>query len=198
MNKKGFTLIEVLVSLVILAIIAVISSNILKSSLETERITSEQLESIKELSLASSIIRRDVRQLVNVNLRDFYGNNENGTLISEINTQNLIFNTSIKSISDQISPIKRVEYILDGNNFIKKQFFSSNPFSPDDYTKIELIQNVSNLTISFLHKDTWHQSWPINLETSKKIPVLIKIEFLKDKKNYTWILDPNITHALQN
>ena len=36
---KGFTLIEVLVSLVILSMITIISSNILQSSLETESLS---------------------------------------------------------------------------------------------------------------------------------------------------------------
>ena len=43
--KKGFTLIEVLVSLIILSMIAVISSNILQSSIEIERTSSERLKS---------------------------------------------------------------------------------------------------------------------------------------------------------
>ena len=61
MNNKGFTILEVLISLVILSMIAIVSSNILKSSLETEQETSLQLNSIKELNLASTIIRRDLR-----------------------------------------------------------------------------------------------------------------------------------------
>ena len=60
MNNKGFTIIEVLISLVILSMIAIVSSNILKSSLDTEQETSLQLNSIKELNLASTIIRRAV------------------------------------------------------------------------------------------------------------------------------------------
>ena len=75
MSNKGFTIIEVLISLVILSMIAIVSSNILKSSLNTEQETSLQLNSIKELNLASTIIRRDLRQIVNVNSKDFYGNN---------------------------------------------------------------------------------------------------------------------------
>ena len=71
MNNKGFTIIEVLVSLVILSMIAIVSSNILKSSLETEQETSQHLNYIKELNLASTIIRRDLRQIVNVSSKEF-------------------------------------------------------------------------------------------------------------------------------
>jgi type II secretion system protein J len=196
MNNKGFTIIEVLISLVILSMIAIVSSNILKSSLNTEQETSLQLNSIKELNLASTIIRRDLRQIVNVNSKDFYGNNLYGTFISQINSQSLMFNSNIKSLSDEVSPIKRIQYELDDNNLIRKQYFSSNPYGQDDFTKIELIKNIDNLRFSFFHENSWHQSWPVSLVASKKIPMLIKIEFTKKNKEYSWIVNPNIIYEL--
>ena len=198
MNNKGFTIIEVLVSLVILSMIAIVSSNILKSSLETEQETSLQLESIKELNLASTIIRRDFRQIANVSLKDYYGNNLYGTLISQVNSKSVIFNSNIKSISNEVSPIKRINYELINNKLIRKQFFSSNPYGQDDFTQMELIKDIENLQFSFLYENSWHESWPISLITSKKIPTLIKIEFSKKNKEYLWIIDPNLTYALQN
>ena len=71
--NKGFTLIEVLVSLVILSLIGLICSQILSSALESEEISTKKLNEVKELSLSSSIIRRDLRQAVNVPSRDYYG-----------------------------------------------------------------------------------------------------------------------------
>ena len=133
MSNKGFTIIEVLISLVILSMIAIVSSNILKSSLNTEQETSLQLNSIKELNLASTIIRRDLRQIVNVNSKDFYGNNLYGTFISQINSQSLIFNSNIKSLSDEVSPIKRIQYELDDNNLISCLLYTSP--SPRDRQK---------------------------------------------------------------
>ena len=198
MNNKGFTIIEVLVSLVILSMIAIVSSNILKSSLESEQETSAQLNLIKELSLASTIIRRDFRQIVNARMKDFYGNNLYGTIINQINSDSLIFNSNIKSISNDVSPIKRINYVLIDNKLIRKQFFSSNPYSQDDFTEIELIKDIDNLQFSFFHENLWHESWPVSLITSKKIPTLVKIEFSKKNKEYSLIIDPNLTYALQN
>ena len=196
MSNKGFTIIEVLISLVILSMIAIVSSNILKSSLDTEQETSLQLNSIKELNLASIIFRRDLRQIVNVNSKDFYGNNLSGTLISQVNSKSLMFNSNIKSLSNEVSPIKRIQYELDENNFIRKQYFSSNPYGQDDFIKIELIKNVDNLSFSFFHENSWHESWPVSSITSNKIPILVKIEFTKKNKEYSWIIDPNISHVL--
>ena len=198
MSKKGFTIIEVLVTLIILSMIAIISSNILQSSLESEKVSSQRLYSIKELNLASSILRRDIRQIANVSIKDFYGNKINGTFISELGSENLMFTTKVKSFSNEVSPLKRVQYVIENKNFIRKQYYSSNPYNQDEFTKSIIINDIDNLKLSFLNENKWHQSWPVSPITSKKIPTLIKIEFRLDNKDYSWVINPNIEYALQN
>ena len=198
MSNKGFTIIEVLVTLIILSMIAIISSNILQSSIESEKVSSLRLNSIKELNLASSILRRDIRQIANVSIKDFYGNKINGTFISELGSENLMFTTKVKSFSNEVSPLKRVQYVIENKNFIRKQYYSSNPYNQDEYTKSIIINDIDNLKLSFLNENKWHQSWPVSPITSKKIPTLIKIEFRLDNKDYSWVINPNIEYALQN
>jgi len=198
MNNKGFTIIEVLVTLIILSMIAIITSNILQSSLESEKISSQRLNSIKELNLASSILRRDIRQIANVSIKDFYGNKINGTFISELGSENLMFTTKVKSFSNEVSPLKRVQYVIENKNFIRKQYYSSNPYNQDEFTKSIIINDIDNLKLSFLNENKWHQSWPVSPITSEKIPTLIKIEFRLDNKDYSWVINPNIEYALQN
>ena len=198
MNNKGFTIIEVLVTLIILSMIAIITSNILQSSLESEKKSTQRLNSIKELNLASSILRRDIRQIANVSIKDFYGNKMYGTFISELNSDNLMFTTKVKSFSNEVSPLKRVQYVIENKNFIRKQYYSSNPYNQDEFTKSIIINDIDNLKLSFLNENKWHQSWPVSPITSKKIPTLIKIEFRLDNKDYSWVINPNIEYALQN
>ena len=198
MSKKGFTIIEVLVTLIILSMIAIISSNILQSSIESEKVSSLRLNSIKELNLASSILRRDIRQIANVSIKDFYGNKINGTFISELGSENLMFTTKVKSFSNEVSPLKRVQYVIENKNFIRKQYYSSNPYNQDEFTKSIIINDIDNLKLSFLNENKWHQSWPVSPITSKKIPTLIKIEFILDNKDYSWVINSNIEYALQN
>ena len=71
--KDGFTLIEVLIAIVIMTVIAVISTNILQSSLSSREFTNESIEKTKQINLASNLVRRDFRQSINVPMRDFYG-----------------------------------------------------------------------------------------------------------------------------
>ena len=198
MNRKGFTIVEVLVSLIILSIIAVISSNILQSSLDTERNTTKHLNSIKELNLSSSILRRDIRQIVNIPSRDFFGNTLYGTFVSNENSEAIMFNTKIKSLSNKVSPIKRVEYILEKDVLFRRQYYSSNPYDQNDYVESVMLENLEELNFTFMYENKWHNSWPISSITARKIPTLIKLEFLINNRVYSWLVEPNISYASQD
>jgi len=195
--NKGFTIIEVLVSLVILAAIAVISSNILQSAIDTEQKSTSQLNSIKELNLASSILRRDIRQIINVPSRDFFGESENGTFISNNNSNKFSFNTRISSLSNEISPIKKVDYVYEDNMLIRRQFYSSNPYNADDFNEYVLLKDISEMEMSFLYGNRWYRLWPIDVISSRKIPKLIRLEFKISGKEYSWLIEPNITYPFQ-
>ena len=195
--SKGFTLIEILISLVILSMIAVISSNILQSSLELERTSTSRLADVRNLNFSSVIIRRDIRQIVNTNLRDGFGDSIDGSFSGNNITKKIFFNTKINSISNEVSPIKRVEYELIDGKFIRKQYFSSNPYNLDEYISSNLIDEVSELEILFLNEKQWYSSWPIDQNTINKIPKLIKLEFTQNNKEYLWIIEPNIDYEVQ-
>ena len=195
--NRGFTLIEVLVSLVILSLITIISSNILQSSLETEQISSERLQSARALNFSSIILRRDIRQIINVPLRDYYGDPINGTFLGSNDDKRISFNSKIKSISNEISPIKRIEYVLDDNKLIRRQFFSSNPYDSNENIESNFIEEISDLDIRFMHDRNWHDRWPISPVTERTIPTLVKLEFKKSGKEYIWIIEPNIDYAFK-
>ena len=195
--SKGFTLIEILISLVILSMIAVISSNILQSSLELERNSTSRLADVRNLNFSSVIIRRDIRQIVNTNLRDSFGDSIEGSFSGNNITKRIFFNTKVNSISNEVSPIKRVEYVLIDDKFIRKQYFSSNPYNLDEYISSNLIDEVSELEILFLSEKQWYSSWPIDQNTTNKIPKLIKLEFTQNNKEYLWIIEPNIDYEFQ-
>ena len=195
--NRGFTLIEVLVSLVILSLITVISSSILQSSLDIERTVSQRLHSARSLNFSSIIVKRDIRQAINVPLRDNYGNFLNGVMIGSNIDNKILFNTRIKSISNETSPIKRIEYILEEGTFKRKQFYSSNPYNADDFNEYVLLKDISEMEMSFLYGNRWYRLWPIDVISSRKIPKLIRLEFKISGKEYSWLIEPNITYAFQ-
>lgn len=195
--NKGFTLIEILISFIILSIILLISSNILNTSLISKDISYDKLQNIKEMKLASTIIRRDLRQAVNVIGRDFFGNFDKGTFIANYSNNSIIFNSFINDISLDSSPVKKIMYYSDDKNLYRRQYYASNPYLIDDYFESILIKDITSLKFSFMHEKRWYNTWPVEEITSKKIPTLVRIDFKKNNNEYFWIIEPNIKYVYQ-
>ncbi|MFL2725429.1 MAG: type II secretion system protein GspJ [Gammaproteobacteria bacterium] len=193
-NSKGFTLIEVLVSIVILSIIAVVSTNFLQSSVEARDESSKKLQNIKELNIASSILRRDIRQIINVPMRDYFGNNLKGNFIADTASDSLVFTTLVNA-SYSTSRIRRVEYLYQNNALIRKQYYADNPYSYDEFFETTLLEDISEIEFSYLGTSKWYASWPIDLITQRKIPELIKITFTRNNLEYEWVINPNIDYV---
>ena len=193
-NSKGFTLIEVLISIVILSIIAVVSTNFLQSSVEARDESSKKLQNIKELNIASSILRRDIRQIINVPMRDYFGNNLKGNFIADTASDSLVFTTLVNA-SYSTSRIRRVEYLYQNNALIRKQYYADNPYSYDEFFETTLLEDISEIEFSYLGTSKWYASWPIDLITQRKIPELIKITFTRNNLEYEWIINPNIDYV---
>lgn len=195
--NKGFTLIEIIISLIILSVILLISSNILSSALNYQSSTNINLKKVNELNLASTIIRRDLRQAVNVPSRDFFGNLEPSTFNGDYSNKSISFNTYISDISIDTSSIKKILYFFNDNNLYRRQYYSSSPFKNDDYFESILLKNISEVNFTYMHERRWHNSWPVGDISSRKIPTLIRIDFKMNNNDYHWIIEPDIKNVYQ-
>ena len=193
-NKKGFTLIEVLVSIVILSIIAIVSTNFLQSSIAAREEGAKKLQNIKELNIASSIVRRDMRQILNVPIRDYFGNNLKGNFIADAISNSIVFTTLVNS-SFSTSRVRRVEYLYQDKKFIRRQYFADNPYSYEEYFETTLLDEVTKIEFSYMTNRKWYSVWPIDITTKIKIPELVKITFVKNDLKYEWIINPNIDYV---
>jgi len=182
-NRKGFTLIEVLVSIVILSIIAIVSTNFLQSSLEAREQGASKLQNVKELNIASSIVRRDMRQILNVPIRDYFGNNLKGNFIADASSNSIVFTTLVNS-SFSTSRVRRIEYI-----------YQDNTYSYEEYFETVLLDEVTNIEFSYMINSKWYALWPIDIITKRKIPELVKITFIKNNLQYDWFINPNIDYV---
>jgi len=193
-NFKGFTLIEVLVSIVILSIIAIVSTNFLQSSIDAKSETSLKLQNTKELNIASNIVRRDIRQLINVPIRDFFGNNLNGNFLADPSSNSLIFTTLVNS-SNSTSRVRRIEYLYQDESIIRKQYYADNPYSYDEHFETILLKDVSEFELSYMEAKKWYSVWPIDTATKNKIPELVKLTFTRQSLEYEWIINPDIDYV---
>ena len=195
--RSGFTLIEVLIAIIIMTVIAVISTNILQSSLSSREFTNQSLEKIKKINLASNLVRRDFRQSVNVPMKDLYGQPLKATFLSPEGSKRIIFTVLVNRYSEETSGVRRVEYLFNENSFIRRQYFAGNPYSSSDYSESVLFKDIDDVKISFSDGIRWVNSWPLDELTQRSIPRLIQIQLMQNNKSIEWIISPKNDHVYQ-
>ena len=192
--KKGFTLIEVLISLVILSIIAIVSTNFLQSSIDLTNQSKSKVDDIKVLNLGVSTIRRDLMSAVNLPMRDNFGN-QLPNFIGSNTDKKITFLGFINRIDSSRSSISRIEYLFNDTKFIRRVYFTADPYDYDDHIDSVIFNNIDDLEISFLSDNRWFTEWPAGQTAAYKIPKLVKIEINDKDRDFEIIINPNIDYV---
>ena len=192
--KKGFTLIEVLISLVILSIIAIVSTNFLQSSIDLRNQSKSKVDDIKVFNLGVSTIRRDLMSTVNLPMRDNFGN-QLPNFIGSNTDKKITFLGFINRIDSSRSSISRIEYLFDGTKFIRRVYFTADPYDYDDHIDSVIFDNIDDVEISFLSDNRWFTEWPAGQTAAYKIPKLVKIEINDKDRDFEIIINPNIDYV---
>ena len=192
--KKGFTLIEVLISLVILSIIAIVSTNFLQSSIDLRNQSKSKVDDIKVFNLGVSTIRRDLMSTVNLPMRDNFGN-QLPNFIGSNTDKKITFLGFINRIDSSRSSISRIEYLFDDTKFIRRVYFTADPYDYDDHIDSVIFNNIEDVEISFLSDNRWFTEWPAGQTAAYKIPKLVKIEINDKDRDFEIIINPNIDYV---
>ena len=192
--KKGFTLIEVLISLVILSIIAIVSTNFLQSSIDLRNQRKSKVDDIKVFNLGVSTIRRDLMSTVNLPMRDNFGN-QLPNFIGSNTDKKITFLGFINRIDSSRSSISRIEYLFDDTKFIRRVYFTADPYDYDDHIDSVIFDNIDDVEISFLSDNRWFTEWPAGQTAAYKIPKLVKIEINDKDRDFEIIINPNIDYV---
>ena len=192
--KKGFTLIEVLISLVILSIIAIVSTNFLQSSIDLRNQSKSKVDDIKVFNLGVSTIRRDLMSTVNLPMRDNFGN-QLPNFIGSNTDKKITFLGFINRIDSSRSSISRIEYLFDDTRFIRRVYFTADPYDYDDHIDSVIFDNIDDVEISFLSDNRWFTEWPAGQTAAYKIPKLVKIEINDKDRDFEIIINPNIDYV---
>ena len=192
--KKGFTLIEVLISLVILSIIAIVSTNFLQSSIDLRNQSKSKVDDIKVFNLGVSTIRRDLMSTVNLPMRDNFGNQLPNFMGSNTDKK-ITFLGFINRIDSSRSSISRIEYLFDNTKFIRRVYFTADPYDFDDHIDSVIFDNIEDIEISFLSDNRWFTEWPAGQTAANKIPKLVKIEINDKDRDFEIIINPNIDYV---
>ena len=192
--KKGFTLIEVLISLVILSIIAIVSTNFLQSSIDLRNQSKSKVDDIKVFNLGVSTIRRDLMSTVNLPMRDNFGN-QLPNFIGSNTDKKITFLGFINRIDSSRSSISRIEYLFNDTKFIRRVYFTADPYDYDDHIDSVIFDNIDDVEISFFIDNRWFTEWPAAQTAAFIIPKLVKIEINDKDRDFEIIINPNIDYV---
>jgi len=179
---NGFTLLEILVSISIFAIISVIALTGLKTIIDAQQITNKVADQIKELQSTMFYLEQDVRYTVDRDIRDEFGDTQpavhagNTGITGMSLTRAGLRNPQGLSRSNMI----RVHYRLSDNSLIRSQYKSLDRISESDKFDRQLMSNVDDLEFRFLDsKYQWVNFWPpvtVNTQGSQvNLPKAIEI-----------------------
>jgi len=187
MKSKGFSLIELLISLVILSLILTMSTNFMRSGFLSNSAANRHSIDLQEFQILSSFIRKDIQYMKPIPMIDGIGENTKTVLTIQNNPPQIEF-TIFDYADEDNKELTRLIYILDNNTFIRKQFYSDQPFNKQDFILFPLAENVSSLFIEAFDGERWHDYWPKSPIMERRLPRAIKLTFIQDKRLFEFLL----------
>ena len=195
--RQGFTLIEVMISMVIVSLILLISTNILESSISSRNQTLNVLDDVKEFNLISNTLRRDFRQAMNVPMRDTFGLPVNATFYSAEQSNRVTLTPKVNHSNTMTSNLRRIEYLLQDCALVRRQYYAVNPYMSQESFESKLFEDVDDLSFGFSDGSKWYSQWPNDEVTSRTMPQLIQVKLVIDNHKIEWLIAPRIKHEYQ-
>ena len=151
-KEAGFTLIEVLISLFIFALISVGTMTALTQSLQGKTRLNQAVDEINKLNSARSILRADMTALTLRPMRDELGGIKPFSLTTDGEALLSFMRRGRENPGglERRGDLERVEYHLINGDLIRRSFAHENPSSDPQYFDRVLLGNVQDVKI-FAH-----------------------------------------------
>ncbi|RUO37423.1 type II secretion system protein GspJ [Aliidiomarina shirensis] len=192
-KARGFTLIEVMVAMAILAIIGLVSAMVLSQMLDSERVSKARHEQLSELQFAMVTLDRDVRQMVIRQVRalpeegrNFYISNDADLIDSD--SGGLAFVRAGWSNPDMMLPRSELQPVV----YRVREGVLQRVYRPfvDDVSGDQIVQDlltgVESLEVSFQDAGEDHDTW----DQPNRFPdlVVVRIELESYGVIERWLL----------
>ncbi len=161
-RQQGFTLLELLVSLSIFALIGVMAYGGLHQVLIQREVTEARAQQLADLQKAYRIFQRDLEQLINREIRNEFGDNV-GALVGGSGYNGIEFTRAGRANPAGFlrSDLQRIAYLADQDTLIRRTWRvldRAQDSLPDEEV---LVENLRRFGIRFLNNNNeWQDSWP--------------------------------------
>lgn len=175
-NSQGFTLFEVLIAVSIFALIAALTmTNLIQVGKTGEKVSQAQLQ-LSEIQFALAYLGKDMAQLIERDIRDKYGDNQEALILDE--EQFSFSRTGWGNLLQQgRSQQQRVSYNLEDSSLIRSYSVHLDQGYIDEPLKQVLLTNVEKFEVELLLKENETlSSWPPDATVIESIsPVAVKV-----------------------
>ena len=162
-DSHGFTLLELLVSVSVFAILSVMAYGGLSNVIDNSQQTDIAMERLQQVQLAMLKVSRDLSQLSARNIRDEYGNSNNYIMNGDGDTIFVEFtrNGQRNPAEFKRSHLQRVAYRLDDNTLTRLHWPQLDRTQEMEPYESVLLDQVESAEIRYLDSNfEWHNEWP--------------------------------------
>ena len=175
-SQHGFTLLELLVSLAIFAILSVIAYQGLQSMLEARSRIEREASRMTELQSLFTLLGRDLEQAAGRPVRDSFGDPQPAL---QGDATQLAFTRAGRRnpAAFRRSTLQRVAYLLDEERLLRRSWPALDLAADSLPGESVLGEGIQGLEIRYLDRDhQWHDQWPPQLTGKTPPPLPLAVE----------------------
>jgi len=162
-NQKGFTLLELLISSIIFAIMAIMAYGGLGNVIDNSKASQQALKRLQQVQQSIAVLDRDFSQIVQRSIRDGYGVSQ-PYLMAGNNLDDLVEFTRggrVNPANMLRSSMLRVAYRFEDETLVRVQWQQLDRAQGIEPKKTTIIDNIDNVSLRFLdNKGQWQGQWP--------------------------------------
>lgn len=148
-SQRGFTLIEVLVSLFIFSIISIGATTALTQSLKTKEQLASVMDELNEINIARTIIKNDMSAITLRSSRDELGDKRPYSLFSDSTVLLSFTRRGLENPGglEKRGDLERVNYVFEEGSLIRISYEHENPGQMPNTYRLVLLKNIKDIKI---------------------------------------------------
>ena len=148
-SQRGFTLIEVLVSLFIFSIISIGATTALTQSLKTKEQLASVMDELNEINIARTIIKNDISAITLRASRDELGDKRPYSLFSDSTVLLSFTRRGLENPGglEKRGDLERVNYVFEEGSLIRISYEHENPGQMPNTYRLVLLKNIEDIKI---------------------------------------------------